>query len=358
VTTYTLGEIAARLGGVVRGDAARSISGIKPLDQAGPDDLSFIASPRYRGAALQSRAAGLLARPGDRLPGRNLIQVADPHAALAAAMQLFFPPVRFDPGVSEHAIVGAGTRLGKRVSIAPFVVVGRDCVIEEAAVLRSGAVVGDRVRIGAGAVLHPGVVIYDGVVLGARVTVHAGAVIGSDGFGYAEVGGRREKIPQVGNVVVGDDVEIGACATIDRATFGSTEIGAGTKIDNLVQVAHNVTIGNDSVLVAQSGIAGSTRLGRRVIVAGQSGAAGHLTIGDGAVIGAKSAVLQDLEEGAFVLGIPAVDHRLWKRTQAAAARLPDLLRRVGRLERAPSGGRDGKTAVRVLAGRARRKRAR
>lgn len=337
VTTYTLGEIASRLGGVVRGDAGRTISGIKPLDQAGPGDLSFIANPRYRKAALESRAACLLAGPDDDLPGCTLIQVANPYVALASAMQLFFPPHCFEPGVSEHAVIGEGTALGEDVSIGPYVVVGRDCVIEEAVALLPGVVVGDRVQIGPGAVLHPGVVVYGGVVLGARVIVHAGSVIGSDGFGYADSGARREKIPQVGNVVVGDDVEIGACTTIDRATFGSTEIGAGTKIDNLVQIAHNVAIGEDSVLVAQSGIAGSTRLGRRVIVAGQSGAAGHLTIGDGAVIGAKSAVLQDLAGGSFVLGHPAVDHRDWKRTQAAAARLPELLRRVARLEKTLSG---------------------
>jgi UDP-3-O-[3-hydroxymyristoyl] glucosamine N-acyltransferase len=351
VTTYTLEEIAARLGGVVKGDAGRTITGIKPLDQAGPDDLSFVANPRYRGAALESRAACLLASPTDDLPGRNLIQVANPYAAFASAMQLFFPPICFEPGVNEHAIIGKGTALGEGVSIAPLVVVGRDCVIEEAAALLPGVVIGDRVRVGPGAVLHPGVVIYEGVVLGARVIVHAGCVIGSDGFGYAESGDRREKIPQVGNVVVGDDVEIGACTTIDRATFGSTEIGAGTKIDNLVQIAHNVTIGEGSVLVAQSGIAGSTRLGRRVVVAGQSGAAGHLTIGDGAVIGAKSAVLRDLAGGSYVLGHPAIDHREWKRTQVAAARLPQLLRRVARLEDALSGGGGAKTAAHERPGR-------
>jgi len=353
VTTYTLGEIASRLGGVVKGDASRTISGIRPLDQAGPDDLSFISNPRYRSAALESRAACLLAGPEDDLPGCNLIQVANPYAALASAMQMFFPPQCFEPGVSERAVIGEGTSLGEDVSIAPYVVVGRDCVIEEAVALLPGVVVGDRVRIGPGAVLHPGVVIYGGVELGARVIVHAGCVIGSDGFGYAESGDQRVKIPQVGNVVVGDDVEIGACTTVDRATFGSTTIGAGTKIDNLVQIAHNVTVGDDSVLAAQSGIAGSTRLGRKVIMAGQSGAAGHLHIGDGAIIGAKSAVLKDLPAGSFVLGHPAVDHRVWKRTQASASRLPELLRRVARLEEAIFGP-GGKTQP-VAGGRAARK---
>jgi len=188
------------------------------------------------------------------------------------------------------------------------------------------------VRVGEDSVLHPGVVVYSGSVLGSRVTVHASSVVGSDGFGYAEAGGARTKIPQVGNVVIEDDVEIGACCAIDRATFGSTVVGRGTKIDNLVQIGHNVTIGEDSVLVAQSGIAGSTRLGRGVILAGQSGVAGHLSIGDRVVVGAKSAVLQDVPPGSFVVGHPATDHRDWKRSHAALRRLPDLLRAVGRLE--------------------------
>ena len=169
-------------------------------------------------------------------------------------------------------------------------------------------------------------------VIGAHVIVHAGSVIGSDGFGFAAEEGRQAKIPQIGNVVIEDDVEIGACTTIDRATFGSTVIGRGTKIDNLVQIAHNVVVGEGSILVAQSGIAGSTRLGRGVVLAGQSGAAGHLDLGDRVAVGAKSAVLKNLPPGSFVIGHPAVDHRVWKRTQVAAAKLPELLRRVARLE--------------------------
>jgi len=334
VGTYTLGEIASRVGGTVRGDAARTITGIKPLDQAGPGDLSFVAHPRYRREAAQSRAAGLLARPEETLPGQNLILVQNPYLALAEAMGLFYQLERPAPGVSPLAVLGEGTTIGREVSIGPGAIVGRRCVLADRAVVMPGVVLGDDVRIGEDTTLHPGVVVYARSVLGAKVIVHAGSVVGSDGFGYAEAGAVRAKIPQAGNVVIEDEVEIGACTTIDRATFGSTIIGRGTKIDNLVQVAHNVVIGPGSVLVAQSGIAGSTRLGASVIMAGQSGAAGHLEIGAGSVVGAKSAVLQDLPAGSFVIGHPAVDHRGWKKTQAVLRRLPDLLRRVARLESA------------------------
>jgi len=331
---YTLGEIASRVHGTVRGDASRPVTGIKPLDQAGPEDLSFVAHPRYRRAAATSRAAALIVRERDIAPGRNLILVENPYAALAVAMELFHAPELPSTGISPQAVLGEETTLGRDVFIGPFVVTGRRCRIEDRAALMPGVVLGDDVRVGKDSQIHPGVVVYSRSSLGARVIVHAGSVIGSDGFGYAEQGGARAKIPQVGNVVVEDDVEIGACATIDRATFGSTVIGRGTKIDNLVQIGHNVTIGEGSILVAQSGIAGSTRLGRAVVLAGQSGAAGHLTLGDRSIVGAKSAVLQDLPPGSFVVGHPAVDHHEWKRSQAALRRLPELLRAVARLERA------------------------
>ena len=346
--TYTLGDIATRLGGRVHGDADRRIAGIQPLDRAGPDDLSFISHPRYRKAADASRAAALLVGSDDRVPGRNLIVVDNPYAALATAMGLFFESAPPEPGISPQAVLGEDTRCGTDVSIGPFAVLGRRCRVADRVVIMPHVVLGDDVSIGVDSVLHPGVVVYSESMLGERVTVHAGSVIGSDGFGYAETGGRRTKILQVGNVVIEDDVEIGACTTIDRGTFGSTVVGRGTKIDNLVQIAHNVVIGEDSVLVAQAGIAGSTTLGSRVILAGQSGAAGHLTLGERTVVGAKSAVLQDLPPGSFVIGHPAVDHREWKKGRAAARRLPELLRRLTRLEEAVSGR--GKGTGKVQAG--------
>ncbi len=347
--TYTLGDIATRLGGRVHGDASRRIAGIQPLDLAGPDDLSFISHPRYRKSADTSRAAALIVGSDDCVPGRNLIVVENPYAALASAMGLFFETASPAPGISPQAVLGEGARCGTDVSIGPFAVVGRRCRLGDRVVIMPHVVVGDDVRIGVDSVLHPGVIVYAKSILGERVTIHAGSVIGSDGFGYAETEGRRAKILQVGNVVLEDDVEIGACTTIDRATFGSTVVGRGTKIDNLVQIAHNVVIGEGSVLVAQSGIAGSTTLGSRVILAGQSGAAGHLNLGERTVVGAKSAVLQDLPPGSFVIGHPAVDHREWKKGKAAARRLPELLRRLARLEEAVGGRRKGTGKVQASA---------
>ena len=339
MATYTLGEIAVKVAGAVAGDPACVITGLKPLDQAGPGDLSFVAHPRYRRAAESSGAGAFLVRAGETFPGRNLIRVENPYTALAAAMTLFHPPAPPEPGVSPQAVVGEGARLGKGVSIAPLVVVGRRTIVGDRVALHPGVILGDDVVVGPDSVLHPSVVVYAGCRIGGRVVIHAGAVIGSDGFGFAEAEGGRAKIPQVGIVRIEDDVEIGAGTAIDRATFGETVVGRGTRIDNLVQVGHNVTLGEGSVLVAQSGVAGSTRLGRSVILAGQSGVAGHLTLGDGTIVGAKSAVLQDTQPGAFVLGHPAIDHREWKKIQIAARRLPDLLQRVRRLEgQAEAGG--------------------
>jgi len=354
VGSWTLGEIAARIGGRLYGDPDGRVTGIRPLEDAGPEDLSFVSRADYRPRAIRSRAGGLIAADAAAFPGRNVIVVPNPYAALAEVMDLFFPPALPEPGISPQALVGEECTLGADVAIGPFAVVGRRCVLGDRVVLRPGVVLGDDVRLGAESVLHAGVVVYPRTVIGARVTVHANSVLGSDGFGYAEVGVTRRKIPQVGNVVLGDDVEIGACVTIDRATFGSTVIGARTKIDNQVQVGHNVVIGEDSVLVAQVGVAGSTRIGRAAICAGQSGVSGHLTIGDGARIGAASAVLEDLPAGSFVLGTPAQDHREWKKQQAALRRLPDLLHRVGRIERA-SGTADSPAATARRPARGRRR---
>jgi UDP-3-O-[3-hydroxymyristoyl] glucosamine N-acyltransferase len=356
VGSWTLGEIAARLGGRLHGDPRGRVTGIRSLAEAGPDDLSFVSRPDHRDEAARSRAGALLAADAGPFAGRNVIVVPNPYAALAEVMDLFHPPASPEPGISPQALVGEDCDLGVDVSIGPFAVVGRRCVLGARVALRPRVVLGDDVRIGADTVLHAGVVVYPRTVIGERVTVHANSVLGSDGFGYAEAGGSRRKIPQVGDVVLGDDVEIGACVTIDRATFGSTVIGARTKIDNQVQIGHNVQIGEDCVLVAQVGVAGSTRLGRGSICAGQSGVSGHLTIGEGARIGAATAVLQDLPAGAFVLGAPAQDHRDWKKQQAALRRLPDLLHRVGRIERTAITAANGaaRGTRRPARGRARR----
>jgi UDP-3-O-[3-hydroxymyristoyl] glucosamine N-acyltransferase len=332
VPELTLQDLAGRLGGRVRGDGSRRVDGVAPLDSAGAGQVSFLSNPRYAEEAARSAAAAVLVAEGVDIPDACLIVVADPYLALARTLEIFHPVAPPEPGVRPGAHVPASCRIGAGASVQAGAVLGERCEVGDRAVICSGAVLGEGARVGEDSVLHPGVIVYAGCVLGRRVIVHAGAVIGSDGFGFAREGARHHKIPQVGNVVVGDDVEIGANATIDRATFGSTRIGRGTKIDNLVQIGHNVTVGEDCILVAQTGISGSTRLGRGVIFAGQSGAAGHLSIGDGARVGAKSAVLQDLPAGAFVIGTPAIEAGLWRRAAALFGRLPDLRRRLMRLE--------------------------
>jgi len=326
-------EVAQAVGGSLHGDAQRALRGIRPLDQAGPQDLSFLGNPRYGPQARASKAGVVLCAPECELGGRDRIEVQHPHLALAAAIRLFHPEVAATPGAHPSAVVGEGCRVAEDVSLGAHVVLGRGCKLGRRVRLYPGTVLGDEVEVGDDSVLHPTVVVYPGCQLGRRVVVHAGSVIGSDGFGYATVDGTHHKIPHVGTVVVEDDVEIGAGVTIDRATLGRTVIAAGAKIDNLVMVAHNVEVGPGSLLVAQSGVAGSTRLGRGVVLAGQSGAAGHLVLGDGSQVAAKSAVLQDLADGAKVAGIPAIPMGTWRRAQAAFARLPELLRRVRRMER-------------------------
>jgi UDP-3-O-[3-hydroxymyristoyl] glucosamine N-acyltransferase len=265
------------------------------------------------------------------LAGRALLVADRPYVALAGILARFHPPRPIEPGISDDARVDDRARVGDPVEIGPF------------AVIEGGAVLGDRVRIGAGChvgrdteigddtVLHPGVTVYAGTRVGRRCILHAGVVLGADGFGFAHDGREHRKVPQVGRVVVEDDVEIGANSAVDRGALEDTVIGAGSKIDDLVMVAHGVRIGRGCLLVAQAGVAGSSVLGDFVTVAGQSGVAGHLDVGDRVVVAAKSAVFADVEAGAFVAGVPAVDHRVWKRSQAVQKRLPELRGELGRL---------------------------
>jgi UDP-3-O-[3-hydroxymyristoyl] glucosamine N-acyltransferase len=327
-----LGELAERVGGRVVGDPERWIQGVATLESAGPDELSLYTNPRYRAAAEASRAGAVLVGPGATLVGRDLLEVAEPYVALAELLDLFHPPSPRRPGTHPDARVAGSARLGEEVEIGPFAVVEEGVEIGDRATVGAGSVIGEGSRVGAETVLHPRVVLYPRTEVGARCVIHAGVVLGGDGFGFATSGGVHRKIPQVGRVVVEDDVEIGPNSTVDRATMGETVIGAGSKIDDLVMVAHGVRIGPGSLMAAQSGIAGSTRTGAGVTFAGQSGAAGHLEIGDRVVVAAKSAVLQDLPSKSFVAGIPAIDHRQWKRAQAVTARLPEMRSRIRKLE--------------------------
>lgn len=331
---HAAGEVALAVGGRLVGDPGAALSDVRPLDQAGPAHLSFLSHPAYRELARRSAAGCVLVADENELPGRPVIVAKDPHRAYALAMRLFHPEVPRPAGVHPSASVHAGARLAAGVHVGAGAVVGDGATVGEGTAILAGAVVSEGCAVGAGCALHPGVVLYPGTRLGDRVVVHANAVLGSDGFGYASNGEGHLKIPHAGRVVVEDDVEIGAGSCIDRAVMGETRIGRGTKIDNLVQVAHNVTLGPHCLLVAQSGIAGSTSLGAFVVLAGQAGAAGHLRLGDGARVAAKSAALQDVPAGATVAGIPAVALGAWKRVAAALPRLPELARRVRRLEAA------------------------
>jgi UDP-3-O-[3-hydroxymyristoyl] glucosamine N-acyltransferase len=324
--------LAELVEGRVEGEPGIEITGVATLEEAAPGELSFLTHPRYRRAATMTRASALLVGPGEsRLERPARLVAADPYFALVRLLELFHPRVPASPGVSPDARVSSDVELGEGVHVAPFAVLEAGSVLGRRVVVGAGAVVGRGSRIGEGTELRPGVVLYPGTELGCRCLIHAGVVIGADGFGFATSGGVHHKLPQVGRVVIGDDVEIGANSAVDRAMLGATSVGAGSKIDDLVMLAHGVRLGPGSLVAAQSGIAGSARIGARARLAGQSGIAGHLELGDDVVVAAKSAVLGDLGDGAFVAGIPAVDHRRWKRAQSVVAQLPELVRQLRRL---------------------------
>lgn len=331
VTGFRLAELALRVGGRVVGDGERVVSGVATLDEATPEQLTFLANPRYRGAAENTRAGAVLVGAGTEIPGHDLLVADHPYVALAEILEAFHPELPAAAGVSPDARVGAGVHLGREVSVGPFAVVGDRCRLADGAVVGAGCVLGNDCVVGERTRLHPRVVLYSGTQVGARCIVHSGAVLGADGFGFATKDGVHRKIPQVGRVVLGDDVEVGANTAVDRGALGDTRVGAGTKIDDLVMLAHGVHVGPGGLIAAQAGIAGSTQLGSHVTMAGQSGCAGHIRLGDGVVVAAKTAVFGDVAAGQFVAGVPATDHRAWKRMQAALKDLPRLRSEVRRL---------------------------
>ncbi len=333
--------IAALLGSRLEGGEDPEITGVAPLDRAGPQDLSFLANPRYLPYVARARAGVILVADSlaDRVPGLPArIVVGDVHGSLAQLLPVLYPEESApEPGVHPTAVVADDVALGAGASIGPYAVVGAGVRIGERARIGAHAVIGARCELGADVVLHPHVTLYPGVRIGDRSILHSGVRVGVDGFGYAQAEGMSRKIPQVGGCVIGADVEIGANSTIDRGSIGATEIGDGVKIDNLVHVGHNVRIGEHSIIVAQVGIAGSTSVGRRVTLGGQAGIPGHLHIGDGATIAAQAGVFGDVPAGAVYSGYPARPHREALRAQAALFRLPEILKRMRVLERAVLG---------------------
>ena len=332
---FTLADVARAVGGRVHGDSELRLTGVRGLEDAGPEDLSFVADVRHAGAARGSRAGAYLASPATAPERRPAVIVSEPAAALAAWLQVFRPEPRPRPGVRPGARVDRSARLGPGVAVEAGATIGPRARIGARTVIGPGAYVGADVTIGEDGRLHANAVVYDDCRIGDRCVLHAGAVVGSDGFGYVWDGARHLKIPQIGIVRVEDDVEIGANAAIDRATLGETVLGKGTKIDNLVQIGHNVVIGEHSLLCGQAGVAGSTRIGRRVTLAGQAGVADHARIGDGAIATAQSGIVTgaEVEPGTIVSGMPAAPHREFLKRSAWVARLPELARRLERLER-------------------------
>lgn len=327
-----LTELARLIGAELHGDGDRVIRGVAGIDEAGPDQITFLANAKYRAALAATRAgAVILDRPIDGL-GAAQVVTPDPYYAYSRLVRHFYAEPYRSSGVSSQAAVAAGARLGRDVSIHAFVVVEDGAVIGDRVTLHAGVFVGRDSRVGDDSILYPNVTVREGVALGRRVILHSGAVIGSDGFGFATHNGRHEKILQVGSVVIEDDVELGANVTVDRAALGVTRIGRGTKVDNLVQIAHNVSIGEHCLIVAQVGISGSTTVGNSVTIAGQAGAAGHVTIGDGTVVAGRAGVTKDIPPRSVVSGFPAMPHDEWRASQAAVARLPELRKRLRELE--------------------------
>jgi UDP-3-O-[3-hydroxymyristoyl] glucosamine N-acyltransferase len=339
----SLAELAAHVGGKLIGDGSVMVEKVAALDQAGPGEISFLTNPRYQKFLPQCRASAVIVGLGvaDATVGATVgqgqlsfIECADPYVAFAKILQVLAPAQPFSAAISHLACVDGSAVVGASVTIFPNVYVGARARIGARTVLMPGTFLGADVQVGADCVLHPNVVVREQCRLGDRVVLHAGVVIGSDGFGYAGSGAGRVKIPQVGSVVVEDDVEIGANTTVDRATLGQTVIGKGTKIDNLVQIAHNVVIGENSVIAAQAGIAGSSRLGKNVTLAGQVGVVNHIQIGDGATIGPQSGVGQSVAPNVVLSsGLSATPHHVWLKVMVLLPQLPKLWSQVRALEK-------------------------
>ncbi len=333
MVTRTLAEIAAELGGVVVGDGSTVIQGVAGIREALPGDLTFIANSRYDGYLQETRASAVICSHEPRDSAVPLLQVDNPYLAFQRAVKIFRPElVRPEPGIHASAVIAPGVALGEGVSVGPQCVIERGARLGARTVVMAGGYVGVMASIGEDCFLFPRVTVREECVLGDRCIVHSGAVIGSDGFGFAFDDGRYHKVPQVGNVVIGDDVEIGANATIDRATTDSTRIGRGTKIDNLVQIGHNVIVGEHCIIVAQVGVSGSTQLEDYVTLGGQSGLVGHIRIGTRAQVGAQSGVTKSVAAGTAVIGYPALPQAIFKRIHAYIQRLPQLFQRTKSLE--------------------------
>lgn len=331
---FSATAVAQHLQGEVLGDAQTPLHGFAPADRAQAGDLTFAENDEFLARAEQSAASAIIVgSQQNSSSGKVLIRVANARVAFAKALALFFPEPALPAGIHPSAVVARTAQVNASAYIGPNCVIGERAQIAGGVILHAGDFVGDDCKIGAATMLFPNVTLYPRTELGQRVRIHAGAVIGADGFGYVQDSGIHRKVPQIGNVVIGDDVEIGANTTIDRGALGPTVIGQGTKIDNLVQIGHNVQIGEHCLIISQVGVAGSTKLGNYVILAGQAGLGGHLQIGNKVTVAAQSGVMHNIPDGQTVLGSPALPDKQTKRQLIAIQHLPELLRRVRKLEK-------------------------
>jgi UDP-3-O-[3-hydroxymyristoyl] glucosamine N-acyltransferase len=328
-----LSDIAAYLEATVIGDGTVEIRDIKGLDEAGEGDLTFLANPKYRRKLTTTEASAILINQPVEGTSKNFLIVKDPYGALARLLSLFYPEERDFHGVSPDAFVDPEAAVEDGATVYAGAYVGRGARIGKGAVLYPGVYVGPGAVVGGDSILYPSVTVYRRCLIGKRVILHAGVVVGSDGFGFANPGLENRKVPQVGIVQIDDDVEIQANTTIDRGTLGKTWIQRGAKIDNLVQIAHNVVIGENSIVVSQVGISGSTRLGKRVIIGGQAGLVGHINVGDNVMIAARSGINKDIPPSSIMSGAPAIPHRDWLRLNAHIQRLPEMHKTVTSLAR-------------------------
>jgi len=329
----TLEQIADVVGGEVLGDKNIVIKGVSGIKEAQEGDITFLANQKYYPLVEKTEATAIIVERKIRNCSKPAILTDNPSLAFAKVVNLIAPASRKPQGISNLAFIGEGVKLGKNVAIGPFVILEDDVEIGEDTIIYGGCYIGFGTKIGKKCLLYSHVSIRERITVGNNVIIHSGTVIGSDGFGFAEVEGVQYKIPQIGTVVIEDDVEIGANVTIDRARFDKTVIGRGTKIDNLVQIAHNVIVGKNCLIVAQAGISGSTLIGDNVIIAGQAGLVGHIEVGEGAVIMAKSGVPKSVPKNTRVFGYPAKEEKHAKRVNAIVQRLPEIYQELKELKR-------------------------
>jgi UDP-3-O-[3-hydroxymyristoyl] glucosamine N-acyltransferase len=329
----TLASIADIVNGKISGDGNQKIRGAASFEDAKGDEITFASQSKFLKKIDETDAGAVIVPQNFQTPTKNIVQVDNPQIAFIKILNLFYPALKPDFGISQDAYIGKAFLCGQDVSLSHFCVIGDNVTLGHRVVLYPNVVIGDNVIIGDDVKVLPNVTIYERCIIGNRVTIHAGSVIGSDGFGFAPEGKTYIKIPHAGIVQIDDDVEIGANNTIDRATFGKTWIQSGVKTDNLVHIAHNVTVGKNSLLVGQVGISGSVKIGKNAILAGQAGIAGHLSIGNNAIVGPQAGVAKSVPDGETVSGSSAMPHRLWLRMQRILPKLPELAKKLSEVDR-------------------------